>query len=112
MAKKTPKKGKAKAGEQLDLIDVGPKNLKEILAAVLVYKDYLKNRLAFLKKEIAQKAVVLRLARKSKLKRLDDGKISFSCGGYLVEVEPRDEVIRIKRAKPEKKKKNDEAARS
>ena len=96
-------KKKKKAGEQLPLIDVGPKNLKEILAAVKIYLGHQGNRLASLKKEIAGKQRVLELVKAAKLVPLKDGVIRFECGGEVITIEPRDEVIRIKKAKGVKK---------
>lgn len=96
---------KKKTGEQLQLIDVGPKNLKEILAAVKVYLGHQKNRLASLKKEIAEKQHVLELVKVAKLVPLKDGVIRFECGGEIITIEPRDEVIRIQKAKKPKKQK-------
>ena len=95
MAKRTSKD----AGEQLELIDVGPKNLKGILAAVRVYKHHQKARLGSLKKEIAEKQHVLELTKAAKLVPLKDGVIRFECDGKIISIEPRDEVIRIKEAK-------------
>lgn len=100
---------KKKKGEQMALIEVGPENEEEILEAVQVYKDYQKQRLFFLKKEVAQKAVVLKLVEKAELQRLQDGKIRFLCGGNIVEIEPRDDLIKIKKAKPAKQKKDKKA---
>lgn len=95
-------KAKKKKGEQLQLIDVGPKNLKEILASVIRYKGHQDVRLGALKKEIAEKAHVLELVKAAKLKPLSDGVIRFECGGEVISIEPRDEVIRIKKAKKTK----------
>lgn len=103
--KKTAKTKTAKKkvqGEQLQLIDVGPANLKEILAAVKLYKNYQATRLSALKDEIAEKHHVLELVKAANLKPLSDGVIRFECGGEIITIEPRDEVIRIKKAKKPK----------
>ncbi len=97
------KKAKKKKGEQLQLIDVGPKNLKEILVAVKIYLGHQGDRLASLKNEIAGKQHVLELVKTAKLVPLKDGVIRFECGGEIITIEPRDEVIRIKKAKKAKK---------
>ena len=96
------KSKKKKAGEQLPLIDVGPKNLKEIVASVKVYKGHQEKRLEFLKMEIAEKAHVHKLVKAAKLVPLKDGVIRFECDGNIISIEPRDEVIRIKKAKKPK----------
>lgn len=100
MAKAKKKKAEKKeAGEQLQLIDVGPKNLKEILASVKIYMNHQKTRLSALKDEIAEKHHVLELVKAANLKPLADGVIRFECGGEIITIEPRDEVIRIKKVK-------------
>ncbi len=93
------RKQKKKTGEQLQLIDVGPKNLKEILAAVKVYKSHQEDRQGSLKEEIKAKAHVHKLVKAAKLTPLKDGVIRFECDGNIISIEPRDEVIRIKKAK-------------
>ena len=104
MAKKTAKKkqAKRKTGEQLELIDVGPENLKDILLKVTSYKKHQKGRLALLKLEIADKADVHELVKAAKLVPLKDGVIRFECDGKVITIEPRDEVIRIRDAKKAK----------
>ena len=103
MAKK--KTDEKKKGEQLQLIDVGPKNLKEILASVQIYKKHQKVRLGALKDETAAKARVHELVKAAKLVPLKDGIIRFECDGNIITIEPRDEVIRIKKAKASRKPK-------
>ena len=104
--KKKAKKKSAKkkvAGEQLPLIDVEPENLKEILARVRIYKGYQKVRLSSLKSETAEKQNIHELVSAANLKPLSDGVIRFECDGKIVEILPRDEVIRIRDAKKTKK---------
>lgn len=96
---KKKKPEKKEAGEQLQLIDVGPENLKEILASVKIYKGHQKIRLSSQKKEIAEKQHVHELVTAAKLQPLSDGVIRFECDGKIVEIVPRDEVIRIRDAK-------------
>ena len=105
MAKAKTKKKVTVKGEQLELIEVGPKNLKDILASVKIYKEHQKVRIGALKKEIAAKQVVLELVKTANLKPLSDGVIRFKCDGKIITIEPRDEVIRIKEAKAPKKSK-------
>ena len=88
-------KGKKKTGEQLDLIDVQPKNAKEIMAATKMYKKHQADRLAAGKKEVKQKAVVLELVKNANLQPLADGVIRFELDGTLFSVTPRDELIQI-----------------
>ncbi len=96
-------KGKKKdAGEQLDLIDVKPKNAKEIMAAAEVYDKHKKARLKSLQNEVAHKAIVLALVKEAELQPMADGIIRFELNGTVFSVEPRDEVIRITKAKDAK----------
>ena len=83
------------AGDQLDLIDVAPKNAKPIIAAARLYRKHLSARLAVQKKENDQKQVVLELVRNAKLQTLDGGKIKFIHDGVTISVEPRDALIKI-----------------
>ncbi len=99
MAKKKKAAKKKVAGEQMQLIDVEPENLKEILGAVKIYKRHQIDRLEAGKKEIAAKAVVHELVTAANLQPLSDGVIRFECDGKIVSIEPRDEVIRITDAK-------------
>lgn len=91
------KKSDLKVGAQMELIEVGPENLKEISKHLKVYKDAQTKRLAALKIETEKKQVILDLVHKAGLGRLPDGRIRFTCDGLLVEVTPTDEVIKIKK---------------
>ena len=86
-------------GEQLDLIDVKPKNAKAITTAAKLYRDFMAERQGYLAKEIEQKQIVLDLIKKSDLKPLADGKIKFVCDGLVITVTPRDELVQVKEAK-------------
>lgn len=90
------KKSKVSADEQLDLIDVKPKNSKEIIATARRYKATQAKRLSYLKDEIAEKQTLLELVKKEKLQPLEDGKIRFRCDGMVITITPRDELIKIK----------------
>lgn len=96
--KKEPKKeeSKARKGEQLDLINVHPKNVKEIIREARLYKEYQAVRISALAKEVAQKKKVLELVSAAGLQRLSDGKIRFEYDGMLVTVAPQDDKITVK----------------
>jgi len=94
-ATKAVNKDKAE-GEQLDLIDVHPENIKPIMAAARKYKMFQANRMAALDEEIKQKKVVLDLIHESGIKPLDGGKIKFEYEGTVISITPRDELVQIK----------------
>ena len=96
MAKK--KSQKPKPGDQLDLIDVAPKNAKEIIVAAKLYKKYQGIRSAALKRETEQKQTVLELMKKANLQTLAGGKVKFQYNGLIVSIIPRDELVTVKEA--------------
>jgi hypothetical protein len=83
-------------GEQLDLIDIAPKEAKPIVGAARVYKKLQKIRLAALDKEVEQKQKVLKLVHKANLQPDDEGKIKFKYEGIVITVKPTKESITIK----------------
>ncbi len=93
-------KGKKKeAGEQLQLIEVGPKDGKEILAAAKIYKKHQKARLAAAAKEADQKTLILELVDKADLQRLAGGVIKFEIEGIPIKITPRDQLVQVGEAK-------------
>ncbi len=96
MAKKNDKK---EAGEQLDLIDVAPKDAKPIIDAARVYKKHQKARQAALKKETEQKVLILELISKANLQRLKDGKIKFEFDDVYICISPQDDKITVNEKK-------------
>ena len=88
-------------GQQMDLIDVGPENSKEIIQHARLYKAAQTKRIQALDEEIAEKQKLLELIRNAKLKPLEGGKVQFRCDGYIITVTPRDELVRIKESDAE-----------
>ncbi len=84
--------------EQMDLIDVRPKNEKAILAKAKEYKQFSAKRQEILAEEVAAKKELLKLIHDSGVKPLEDGKIRFTCDGFTITVTPRDELVRVKEA--------------
>ena len=87
---------KAQAGEQLDLIDVAPENLKPIIKLSRQYKAAQRRRISALEEETTLKQKVLAAIKDTDIKPLEDGTIRFSNDGITVIVKHRDELIQIK----------------
>jgi hypothetical protein len=88
-------KGKAGKGEQMDLIDVGPKHSKEIIAQARKYKTIVTKRVKLTSEEVTAKVRLLDMVKAAKLKRLSDGTIKFKIDGITIKVTPRDELIQV-----------------
>jgi len=87
---------KKKTNEQMDLIDVHPKNKMAILQAAKNYSSAQKVRLAALENEKAEKQKILDFVKKEGIKPLDNGSIKFSLDGVSISIKPRDELVQIK----------------
>jgi len=90
-------------GEQIPLIDVGPKNLKKIAPVARQYKTVIKERTKLLAQEVKLKEQLHALIKDSNLNPVGN-KIKFTCEGLDIEVEYRDEVIHIKEHKEPNKR--------
>ncbi len=93
-------KAKQETGEQLQLIDVGPKDGKEIMVAAKSYQKHQTARLKSLEKEMEQKTLILELVKKANLQPLAGGVIKFRLDGMTITIKPRDELVRVKEDKP------------
>ena len=82
--------------DQLDLIEVSPKNKKAILKIAGEYKECQRQRIRFLKEEIERKAKLLDLIKAAKLQPDEEGVISFRLDGVKITVTPRDELVRVR----------------
>ena len=95
--KKSEEKGQgSSSGEQMDLLDVGPENLKEIVPHARRYKKAVNDRIAALAIEVEEKDAIRRLVREAKLKRLEDGTIKFQCDSLIIVITPRDEKVTVR----------------
>ena len=93
---KTEKAESQQTGEQMNLIDVGPKNLKKIAPHARKYKAAMNERVAALAIEVAEKQIIKDMVEESGLKRMPDGSYKFHCEGLKIEIIPQDEKIKIK----------------
>ena len=82
--------------EQLELIDVKPENMQEILPAAQTYQKAKLARMKATDKETKAKKELLQLVKEAKLKPLDDGVIRFRCEHLFISITPRDELIKVK----------------
>ena len=94
-AKQTAKKD-SQTGEQGMLLDVGPKQSKEITKVAKSYRGAVVRRMAALEEEKALKAQLLGMVKHEKLKPMDDGSIQFHVDGIFIKVTPRDELIQVR----------------
>ena len=96
--KKSKDKGQeAFSGAQGTLIDVSPKQSKELIEKGHAYKKAVKQRLLILAEEKNLKAEILEIIKRENLTPVD-GKIKFEVDGMMFTVTPRDELLQIKEA--------------
>jgi len=84
----------------LDLIDVHPKNAKEIVKTARAYKQTVKARLELQKKEAEQKHELIETVEKAGLTPLKGGVIKFQVDGVEIKVTPRDKLVQVKELDP------------
>ena len=88
-------KKKTESGEQLELIDVAPKNAKPIIAKAREYKAVVSKRVKLLGIEVQLKEEIKDLVQKAKLKPLEDGSTRFTFDGVTVQVTPCDAKVKV-----------------
>lgn len=86
----------AAKGKQGTLLDIMPKNSKEIIVAAEEYQEWQNKRVAALAKEKEYKQEILDLVKKSGLKPLDDGTVKFELDGMKITITPRDELVQVR----------------
>lgn len=82
--------------DQMDLIDVTPKNKKAILKVAGEYKAAQRERIRFLDEEKDRKATLLDLIKAAKLQPNEDGVIEFQLDGIKIKVTPRNELVQVR----------------
>jgi hypothetical protein len=98
MKGKVMAKGKngTKPGDQLELIDVAPKNARPIIEVAREYKKAMLMRLKYGNREVELKKKIRELVNNAGLQRLKDGSIRFEYDGVTVSVTPQDEKVTVK----------------
>lgn len=85
----------------MDLIDVEPKNKKDILRIARKYKALQQERISALNAEITQKEKLLTVVRAAKIVPDADGAYRFRMDTLTITVTPRDELVKVQFAKDE-----------
>jgi len=96
MARKSRKSVDSGSNEQMELIEVGPENLRDIKPIARRYKAAMEARMEALAEESEAKQQILAMVKEAKLSRLQDGTIRFRCDGMVITVTPRDELVKVK----------------
>lgn len=91
-----PKKKLAVADEQLELIEVAPKNAKVIKRAAKAYKEAQTERISWLAEEKKHKEKILTLIENENLMPLEGGVIRIAVNGAVITVTPRDNLVKVK----------------
>uniref|UniRef100_A0A6M3LHK6 Uncharacterized protein n=1 Tax=viral metagenome TaxID=1070528 RepID=A0A6M3LHK6_9ZZZZ len=95
MAKKTK-------DTQMQLIDVGPKNAKEIRPHLATYKNAVEEYSTLGNIVNTEKQAIIDLVHKADLQRLPNGNIEFTIDGVLIKIIPTEEKIKIMKPKAPK----------
>ena len=82
--------------EQMDLIEVQPKNKKAIIKMAGEYKEVQRQRIRFFEEEKTRKDKLLELIKEADLQSDADGVIAFSIDGIKIKVTPRDVLLQVK----------------
>lgn len=88
--------------EQLQLIDVGPKNVKEIRPHLEAYRNAVEEYSTLGNIVNTEKQAIIDLVHKAGLQRLQNGNIEFTIDGILIKIVPSEEKIKIMKPKPPK----------
>lgn len=89
----------SQAGEQLDLIDVTPDELKGLKPIAEKYRSVVRRRINLQNEEKELKDQILSAIKTAHLQRLSDGKIRFRLDHMIITVTPRDELVQVEEEK-------------
>jgi hypothetical protein len=90
------KKNAGDEGEQMELIELTPKNHKEIIKIARAYKRCQAARTEALAEEVKYKERLLAEVKEAEIAANPDGGYKFKCDGAIITVTPRDELVRVK----------------
>lgn len=91
-----------KKDTQLELIDVGPKNIKAIRPHLKAYRDAVEDYSTLGNIVNTEKQAIIELVHKSGLERLANGNFEFTIDGVLIKITPTEDKIKISNPKPPK----------
>ncbi len=86
---------KVAKGEQMPLLDVGPKNAKAIVKTAILYKATMKKRIEIATEEAKLKAKLIAQVKEENLTPLEDGVIRFTVDGFTITATPRDILLQV-----------------
>ena len=95
MAKKSSMQSEVEKGEQMPLINVGPKHAKAIVKTARLYKATVKKRIEIAAEEAKLKAKLIAQVKEENLTPLEDGVIRFTVDGYTITATPRDILLQV-----------------
>jgi len=94
--KETKVESKVESGEQLDLIDVAPKNAKPIIAVAREYIKFRDSHMAVQKNEVEYKHRVIELVKEARLQPINGGVIKFEYDGLIISLAPKEMELKVK----------------
>lgn len=95
MSTKSQMQEEVEKSEQLDLIDVRPKNAAELVKVAKEYNVVKAKRMKLTEKEVELKQKVLKLLEEGNVQRLEGGKRKLKIERIKIETEPSGEKVRI-----------------
>lgn len=94
---------KNEIGVQARLFELHGKDEKKIIAAAERLRKADKQRIKAKEQVDVEKQNLRELVENAGLQPTDDGKIKFKCGGYIIEVTPKEDGVKVKGENEEQK---------